>query len=99
MSFRARRVDANQSVIASAAIAMGCSVADTSRLGVGFPDLVLGLSTLKGRVNLLIEVKDCAKPPSARKLTTAEREFRDGWRGQYAVVESVEDLRKLLRAT
>lgn len=96
MSFRARRVDANQSVIASAAIAMGCSVADTSKLGAGFPDLVLGVSTLKGRVNFLVEVKDGAKPPSARKLTTAEREFRDGWRGQYAVVSSVDELRALL---
>ena len=99
MSWRARRVDANQSSIIAAARALGCSVWDTSSLGLGGPDLVLGVATKFGRKNYLIEVKDGAKPPSARKLTTDERKFRDSWRGQYAVVESVEDLRRLLRAT
>lgn len=77
---------------------MGCSVADTSRLGAGFPDLVIGLAGKRGRVNLLVEVKDGAKIPSQRGLTNAEQEFRDGWRGQYAVVESVADLLALLRS-
>ena len=96
MSWRARRVDANQAEIMAAARAMGCSVADTSSIGNGFPDLVIGLVTLKGRINLIVEVKDGAKPPSARKLTGDEREFRDAWRGQYAVVSSIDELRELL---
>jgi|TARA_R110002110_G_scaffold344363_2_gene554318 hypothetical protein len=46
----------------------GWAVHDTSRLGGGFPDLVAGRD---GRV-VLIEVKDGAKPPSAKRLTPAE---------------------------
>ena len=61
MSWRARRVDANQAGLIAAARKMGCSVADTSRLGAGFPDLVIGLAGKGGRVNLLVEVKDGRK--------------------------------------
>ena len=98
MTWRARRVDANQAALVAVARKMGCSVLDTSRLGQGAPDLVIGMAGKHGRVNLLVEVKDSAKPPSARRLTADEREFRDGWRGQYAVIESVGQLLALLRA-
>ena len=65
---------------------LGCSVAITSGLGDGFPDVVV---RRRGK-NLLIEIKDGAKPPSARKLTSDQIDFHSAWRGTIVVVESVE---------
>jgi hypothetical protein len=47
---------------------------------------------------LLIEVKDGAKPPSARRLTDAEQKFHDEWPGSdLYIVNSVEEAIALLR--
>lgn len=84
---RARRVDSNHKDIIQALRALGCSVADTSRLGQGFPDAVVS----RHGITALVEIKDGSKPPSARKLTPAEEQFRANWQGVYRVVESVPD--------
>lgn len=81
-------MDANHAEIVAAFRRLGYSVADTSRLGNGFPDLVVA----KAGRTVLVEVKDGDKPPSARKLTTAEREFKATWKGEYRIVESVDDV-------
>ena len=78
---RATRLDANQAKIVAALRTIGASVHDTSAVGRGFPDLVVGF---RGRT-LLIECKDGAKRPSARKLTPEQVEFKVGWRGHWAV--------------
>jgi hypothetical protein len=47
---------------------------------------------------LLIEVKDGAKPPSARRLTDAEAKFHNEWPGSdLYIVNSVEEAIALLR--
>lgn len=47
---------------------------------------------------MLIEVKDGAKPPSARRLTEAEQKFHDEWPGSNLyIVNSVEEALALLR--
>lgn len=95
---RARRVDSNHKLIVTALRQLGCSVADTSRLGEGFADVVVA----KAGQTALVEIKDGAKCPSARKLTPAEQQFMDGWKGIYRIVENVNDaieLVKLLEAT
>ena len=84
---RAARLDANQAEIVSALRMIGASVYDTSAVGRGFPDLVVGF---RGRT-LLIECKDGAKRPSARKLTPEQVEFQVGWRGHWAVAISADD--------
>lgn len=66
----------------------GVSVFPAHAVGGGFPDLVVGY---QGR-NYLLEIKDPAQPPSGRKLTGPEQRFRDGWRGQYAVVLCLDDV-------
>ena len=83
---RAARVDDNHRSIAVALKAIGCSVLSLAPLGKGAPDLLVGYW---GR-NTILEVKDGSKPPSKRKLTPDEEAFAEAWRGQYAVVETVE---------
>jgi hypothetical protein len=95
MRFFAHRTDANQPEIIAAFRKLGCTVAITSSLGNGFPDLVVGKPKLAKVV--LVEVKDEAKPPSARELTDAEKDFRDAWAGAYAVVTSLADVVRVVK--
>lgn len=78
----ALRKDANQNDIVDALRKAGCSVEVMHEPC----DLLVGI----GGRNILLEVKDSNKPPSARKLTEPQLRFRRLWRGQYAVVETVE---------
>lgn len=85
---RAAKVDRNQSEIVSALRRFGCSVQPLHTIGQGCPDLLVG----RGGRNFLLEVKDSAKPPSARALTEDQVEWLDLWRGEaVAVVASVEE--------
>lgn len=84
---RAAKVDANQGEIVKALRAIGCTVAITSAIGNGFPDLIVA----RNRRNLLIEVKDGRLPPSARGLTADQRIFHAEWAGQVDVVNSVDE--------
>jgi hypothetical protein len=84
---RAARTDANHGEIIKTFRNMGFSVADTSRLGDGFPDCVIARNGLTA----MVEIKDGTKPPSERELTPKEIIFRDKWRGDYYVVESEQD--------
>lgn len=84
---RARKIDANQKDIVNELRARGYSVAITSSLGKGFPDLVIA----KGKT-VLVELKDGKKPPSQRKLTPDEKEFIDRWKGEIIVANSIEDI-------
>jgi len=83
---RAAKVDANQPDIVKALRAIGATVAVTSTVGQGFPDICVGF---RGR-NFMIEVKDGRKPPSERRLTPDQVDFHAAWRGEVVVVESVE---------
>lgn len=85
-----KRVDANQREIVAALRGIGVDVHITSDLGHGFPDLCVGF----GGRNLLIEVK-CAGAP----LTANELRWHRDWRGQVAVVHSVEEVLALIRMT
>jgi hypothetical protein len=84
---RAARIDANHGAVVAALRAIGASVCSLARLGDGCPDLLVGLDG----VNVLLEVKDGAKPPSARGLTVREQEFIATWRGSIHVVVSPRD--------
>ncbi len=90
---RAKRIDENQTKIVGELRQLGFSVAVTSGLGKGFPDIVVGGANR----NFLFEIKDAAKNPSQKKLTEDEQKFKDNWRGQYNVVETIEDILKLVK--
>ena len=81
------KVDGNQGDIVKALRDIGCSVAITSSLGGGFPDLVVG----RDQRNYLMEVKDGSLSASRKKLTKEERKFLNGWRGHIVIVENVEE--------
>jgi hypothetical protein len=80
-----KRIDANQPQITAALRRVGATVEFLHTLGHGVPDLLVGF---RGH-NYVLEVKDGAKPAHARKLTPDETKWHDAWRGQKAVVETV----------
>lgn len=92
MHRRIARIDSNQGDITAALRQMGATVQHLHTLGQGAPDLAVGWQG----VNLFLEIKDGSKPPSKRRLTPDEQEWHESWRGQVAIVESVEDAVALL---
>lgn len=97
MARLAGRTDANQTEIVTGLRKsnLAISVAITSGLGGGFGDIVVGF---RGK-NYIIEIKDGSKPPSKRKLTKAEKDFHDGWRGQVDVAKSLDDVLAIVGVT
>ena len=74
--------DANHSLIAYAARSAGASVHNTHRVGGGFGDQLWGIAGL----NLLVEAKT-----NTGRLNKNELLFHTEWRGQIAVVRTVEE--------
>ena len=86
------RTDDNQKLIVDQLRKLGVSVAITSMMGKGFPDLVLGYQNK----NFLIELKDGAKPKSQKGLTMDEAKFFTAWKGQVDKCESLEEVCKII---
>ncbi len=91
---RAARTDRNQTEIVSALREVGCSVAVTSAVVNGFPDLCVSYA---GNT-LLMEIKDGSKPKSARELTEDQVKFHLGWRGRIVLVTCVDEALKAVGA-
>jgi len=92
---RRGRTDANQTEIVKVFRKLGFSVAVTSMIGQGFPDIIIG----KHKCNWLIEIKDGKKVLSQRDLTDDEEKFISNWKGSVFLVETIEQaiaLAKLL---
>jgi len=81
---RAAKVDGNHAAIVAGLRAIGATVHSTAALGDGFPDLAVGF---RGATYLL-EVK---QPRKSAALTPAERAFILAWRGQVAVVTTLDE--------
>ena len=95
MSFRrAAKVDDNQPEIVKQFRKLGWYVFIVSQLK-NCCDIMVS----KGGRTIAIEIKDGSKPPSARKLSAGESTFRDNWQGEWALVESVDDIIKLTNQT
>jgi len=86
---RAAKVDANQTGIVLALRDHRCDVLSLAAVGNGCPDLLVWSPWTRSLH--LLEVKDGAKPPSARKLTPDQVEFHAKWGGPISVVTSVEE--------
>ena len=85
MARRAARRDANEREIIDALREVGATVQPLDIKGV--PDLLVGFA---GR-NLLMEVKDGSKPPSARRLTSDQVKWHREWGGLVHVVNNVNE--------
>ena len=93
---RSAKVDANQVEIVKALRAAGCTVQSLAATGQGVPDLLVGFRSR----TYLLEVKDGAKPASARKLTPDQVIWHQNWRGgPLVVVESVEQALSVIGLT
>lgn len=68
---RAAKVDENQREVVAALRRIGARVLHLHAVGAGCPDIAV----LHGRVWTLLEIKDGNKPPSARKMTPAQRHW------------------------
>lgn len=89
-----KKVDANHSEIVKGLRAIGATVRSTAMVGNGFPDIAVGF---RGRT-VLMEIKDGSKTASRRKLTEFEEAFHAAWKGDAAVVGSLEDALKAIGA-
>ena len=84
---RAARADRNQAEIVKTLRKLGASVQLLHTIGQGCPDLMVAVA---GGGTFAVEIKDGRLPPSKQRLTPAEQSWKDSWRGQYVVLNSVE---------
>lgn len=90
---RAAKVDGNQAEIVELLRAIpGCTVAVTSEVGNGFPDLVVGY---RGS-NFLFEVKDPEQPKHRHALTPDQERFHVAWTGQIQKVFGIAEIIKTI---
>jgi len=80
---RAKRTDSNHKEIVQALRAAGVSVMDTSAVGRGFPDLVIGWN---GQ-NYLAEIKTAKGKPNDLQVN-----FFTTWQGQAILIREVTDI-------
>ena len=87
---RKARVDANQPRVVACFRRLGWSVLIISQLK-NCCDIIVA----KGGQTIAVEIKDGDKPPSQRKLSVGEQEFKDEWLGRWELIESIDDVIKL----
>jgi|TARA_R100000750_G_scaffold19992_1_gene13066 hypothetical protein len=83
--------DDNHKAIESLFNKLGWSTLDISALK-NCADIVCGKGDAVKKVTIVGEIKDGDKPPSQRKLSKGEEEFRDRWRGYWFKIESIQDV-------
>jgi len=83
--------DANHNQVQGMFSAFGFRTLDVSSMKCGF-DFI---AWKKGRV-FIVEVKDGSKPPSATKLTDKEIEAEKKYSGEYYVIFSSEQAKRLI---
>lgn len=89
---RAQRKDINHRETINEFKRLGWEVLDVSDLKNCFDILVSKLGVM-----ICIEIKNGLFPPSARKLTKGEQEFKDRWQGDYAIVKDLSEVQELER--
>ena len=85
---RNSKIDSTQPAIIKAYRSFGVSVQPTHMIGGDFPDLICALQLR----TWLTECKDGTLPPSKRKLSPGQQEFRDEWCGIVFTVLSADEV-------
>ena len=88
----ASRVDKNQNEIVRILKMQKCSVQYLHGVGTGCPDLLVGIPTDSGGMNLLIEVKY-----GKGKLNKTQARWHSAWAGEVTVIRSFEQALALVR--
>ena len=91
---RAAKLDANQPQVVSALRAAGATVQSLAAVGKGVPDLLVAF---RGEM-FLLEVKDGAKPPSARELKDDQVKWHAAWGTPVYVVLDAEQALQIIGA-
>ena len=91
---RAANLDTNHKEVVLALRAIGATVQSLASMHGGVPDLLVGYH---GK-NVLLEVKDGNKPPSARVLTKDELDWQATWGGQVQTVGTPEEAQRVVIA-
>jgi hypothetical protein len=92
VSYRSRvRKDVNHDLIVEALEQMGVSVLDASKMGQGFPDLVLGV---RGR-NLLAEIKNPDNYYGRKGGSESQLQFAASWPAPIYLLFTVEDAERV----
>ncbi len=86
------RVDENQKSIVELWRKMGASVLLLHQVGGECPDALLGYNFH----NVLVEIKDGRKAPSARKLTASQQALMKKWKGQICIIKNEEEAINLI---
>ena len=73
----AKRVDLNHQEVVKTLRSLGASVFDASRMGQGFPDLVVGYK----QQTVLVEIKSSEQ----KRFTNAQLKFMAVWKGSAVV--------------
>ena len=84
--------DDNHNRIAEVFEINGASVCDTSALGDGKIDMIIGFL---GH-NILIEAKNGALPKSKQQLTDGEEKFHAAWRGTIVIIHNELEAQQLM---
>lgn len=91
---RAKKVDANQKELVKQIRQIpGATVAHLHMVGQGLPDIIIGF---RGK-NFFCEIKDGKKSKSQKKLSKPEEKFHEKWTGQITIIETINDVLKLLQ--
>jgi hypothetical protein len=83
----AHKVDDNQSKIVEGLRSIGATVQLLSGVGKGCPDLLVGIF----KRNYCFEIKNPDQPKSTQALTSEEAIWHNEWKGQIAIVRTVEE--------
>jgi Holliday junction resolvase len=83
----AKRVDLNHQEVVKTLRSLGATVFDASRMGQGFPDLVVGYN----HQTVLVEIKSGEK----KKFTQAQLKFMADWKG--SAVTRINDIDGAIR--
>lgn len=90
---RAARLDANQKQIIDALNAAGACVLDMSRVGGGFPDLIVGFQSK----TILMEIKNPKTAYGRKGLNDNQLKWKESWiGGPYCVVDSIDSALRMI---